>query len=37
MLQAHLLHAALNFIVLHYGMFILPAVERNEYLLVQSE
>jgi len=37
MLQAHLLHATLNFTVLHYAMLISPVVERTEYLLVQSE
>jgi len=37
MLQAHLLHATLNFTVLHYDMFMSPVVERTEYLLVQSE
>lgn len=37
MLQAHLLHATLNFTVPDYAMFVSPVVERTEYLLVQSE
>jgi len=37
MLPAHLLHATLNFTVLHYAMFMSPVVVRTEYLLVQSE
>jgi len=37
MLQAHLLHATLNFTVLHCDMFMSPVVERTEYLLVQSD